>query len=91
MQNNGIDSDSNGIYLYYYHTGYDMYDSWDVAIDEVDISNNEIDASNESIYIKYEYVAHTMDVSTLSCDATLTIGDHSIYDNTIAGNTDGRT
>lgn len=91
MQNNGIDSGHEGIYLNYGTAGYYMYDSSDVTIGEVDISSNDIDSAHwvAAVHIYYDYVAYIMGTDSDPCDATLNMGDISISDNTIAGDSDG--
>ena len=91
MQDNDIDSAKEGIYLWYCYVGYYMYDSSDVTVGAVDISNNDIDSAHwiSAVKIYYDYVAYEMGTDSDPCDATLNLGDISIYDNTIAGDSDG--
>ena len=83
VENNVIDVDGYGAYVYYSYAAFDLRDESSVTMGNASIRNNTIFNSSYGIYLKYSYTAGVM-----IDNASAIFGDTAIIDNLINSTSD---
>ncbi len=83
VEENVIDVDEYGIYVYYSYAAFDMKDDTSVIMGNASIRNNTIFNSSYGIYFDYSWVAYEMVDNALA-----NFGDIAIIDNLINSSSD---
>jgi len=78
VEENVIDVDGYGIYVYYSYAGFDMEDNTGVTMGNVSIRNNTMFNSSYGIYFEYEYVAGAMSGNAMARFGVTTISGNLI-------------